>query len=264
LAFALPHPDVARVFLFTGKTWVFLSGLAIVFILARDTRKARVVRRGDLGSKARELLRYGIPRIPGDFALIAFFAAPAMLTAHRASIEQAGFVAFATSVLSSIGQIFGPISTVQLPAVTRMVTRGEGKPLRRDLFWLVTGGLAVTAVGIAVLEIIAGWLVRWYLGPAFQESAALLRIIAPAALPYVLYILLRSPIDALAVRAHNTRNLMAGLLVFLAIASFASSAREIVAGLTVGFAVTAVLTIRDARTLLRAAAAPLVATPPAV
>ena len=47
---------------------------------------------------------------------------------------------------------------------------------------------------------------RAWLGPAFAGSSTIIRTVTASTGAYLLYILLRSPLDAVAVRAYNTRN----------------------------------------------------------
>jgi O-antigen/teichoic acid export membrane protein len=70
--------------------------------------------------ETKELLRYGVQRVPGDFILVALFTFPATFVAHLKGVQEAGFVAFGISVVSMVGAVFAPVGLVLLPKATFM------------------------------------------------------------------------------------------------------------------------------------------------
>lgn len=250
LPFAMTGLTPGRVLAFVGAIWILTAGTALIVLFIRDGRR-HLWRAGTLLAHAWKLLQYGGPRIPGDIILSALFNLPASLAAHFGTIQEAGYVAFGLSALSLIGGVFAPVGLVQLPAATRMVALGETARLEGELRLVVGGGAVLTLAGVILLELIATPLVTWYLGPAYAPAAGILRLVILGAIPYVVYVLLRSALDALSVRAINTRNLAVGLGTFALVVALFRSVNSIVLGLSISMTVVGALSLQEVRRLLR-------------
>ncbi len=250
LPFLLPGLPPAQLLTVVGVAWIAVSagtlGLALLGTRAGPSPPA-----GALRSRVRELAGYGIPRMPGDVALAALLSLPATLTAHLSGLEQAGYVSFGLAVLSMLGSGFAPIGVVLLPHATAMAARGQFNELRRAIRRLTAAGVALGALGVLAILALAHTVVVWYLGPQFEPAVPIVRLLAVGGLPYVLYVLLRTPIDALSVRALNARNLGVGLAAFLAGALLFQSVTGVAASLVGALCLTGVLTLVDTWRLLR-------------
>jgi O-antigen/teichoic acid export membrane protein len=250
LAFALAPRSAAGVILVLAAAWILMGGLALTWVL-RPFVQGMDLRRTPLVAAWRELLDYGLPRVPGELALVALFAMPPLVLAHSAGIVQAGHLSFALSALSMIGSLFAPIGLILLPRASAQGARGQFVGLRRDIGRLLGLALPVTALGVALGEIAAPWAVRWYLGVQYDGVTPLLRWLLVGALPYVTYLLLRNLLDALSPQALNSRN----LAMALGVVGICSLARRDPVGLalnvTAGLLVLGWLSWRHARRLLR-------------
>lgn len=161
-----------------------------------------------------ELLRFGIQRVPGDFILMALFALPATIVAHKSGIRAAGFVAFGISMLSVISSFFSAFGLILLPKAGALLSAGKGGELGRQV-WLLTKITLVISFVLAVgIAIGAEMLVRLYLGPDFTAGVGILRLLVFAAVPYSLYTVLRNVIDAFHDLGVTTMILLAGFGVF--------------------------------------------------
>ena len=251
-AFAIPNLRVAGILWITGITWSLLAGGVLLTTVLGEIG-IREFRAPDLGRRIRELLRYGLPRLPGDLALTALLTLPATIAAHRSGMEAAGHMAFAIAILGMIGSFFSPIGLVLLPSASAMVARGEVQGLRRNVGRLLVVGIGVTGLGVGLLILIAPTLVTWYLGPEFRSAAGVVRVIGLGAVPYVVYLLLRAPLDAVTVTALNARNLLVGLAVFVILAAAVPNTAGAAWALVAGLSVTGVLTVWDTFHRLRPA-----------
>ena len=161
------------------------------------------------------LLRYGLQRVPGDFILMALFTLPAVLIAHLWNVQEAGFVAFATTVLSMIGAIFAPAGLVLLPKATFLFAEGSRLKLRDHLRLLVK----ITVIGSFVIMLVTWvWipaLIRLYLGPGYEQVVSVVRFLVLGSVPYSLYLLLRIVIDAYHEYGVTGLILLSGLVVFI-------------------------------------------------
>ena len=166
--------------------------------------------------EAKELLRYGIQRVPGDFILVALFTLPATFIAHLKGVEEAGFVAFGISVVTIVGAIFAPVGLVLLPKATLMFAEGARKELREHLRLIL---LVVLCASVAIVLVIWVWipdLIRLYLGPGFEQVVPVVRLLILGALPYSLYLVLRNLVDAYHEYGVTAAILSGGLAIFLA------------------------------------------------
>jgi O-antigen/teichoic acid export membrane protein len=184
-----------------------VAGVALLFTpwkaVAKDNR-----------DYVKELLRFGIQRVPGDFILMALFALPATIVAHKSGIRAAGFVAFGISMLNVIGSFFSPFGLILLPKAGALLAAGKSRELRRQVWLLTRITLVVSAALAAGIAIGADTLIRLYLGPDFTEGTGILRFLLLAAVPYSLYTVLRNVVDAFHELGVTTMILAAGFGIF--------------------------------------------------
>ena len=171
-----------------------------------------------LRERIRELARFGIPRVPGDVVQLLLFAMPGILVAHAADIRVAGLVAFGVAAVSMIGSALTPVSFVLLPFAARLFASGSVRQLRREIIEVVGITMAGTLVLVVLLEVFAGPIVRIYLGPSFSSGVDTLRLTLFGALPWAVYISLRSVIDARHVRPINALNMVISFAAFVVLA----------------------------------------------
>jgi O-antigen/teichoic acid export membrane protein len=164
--------------------------------------------------QVRELLRFGIQRVPGDFVLMAMLALPATFVAHASGIKAAGFVAFGISMLTVIGAVFAPFGLILLPRAGTLLAAGRSNELRRQVWLLTRVTLAVSSLLTVVIAAGAETLIRLYLGADFSEGAGILRLVLLAAVPYSLYTVVRNVVDAFHELAVTTLILAAGFAIF--------------------------------------------------
>jgi len=205
--FLLLNKSVQSVLTALGVLSIVVAGTALAFTpwgaAAKDNRM-----------EVKELLRFGIQRVPGDFILMALFALPATFVAHKSGIRAAGFVAFGVSMMNVIGSFFAPFGLILLPKAGSLFATGRSAELRRQV-WLLTKITVVVSASLATgIAIGANTLMRIYLGPDFTEGAGILRLLLLAAVPYSLYTVVRNVVDAFHELGVTTLILAAGFGVF--------------------------------------------------
>lgn len=207
-------------------------------------------------NEAKILLRYGVPRIPGDFAQMALLGLPAFFVAHRVGVQQAGYVAFAVSVLSLISGVFAPIGVILLPKSSQMIATGAVRELGRHVMTITKASLLVAVFLAGLAYITAGPLVRLYLGASYSDVASVVRIMCIAAVPYCLFRVNRNVLDAFHEQAVTSAFLVVALLV-LVIGTFAFRSNEhsgqsvVLASLIAAITTLGVLTILETLRILR-------------
>lgn len=170
----------------------------------------------DLRSAAGELLRYSMPRMPGDLAIAALMSAGTLWAARFAELHMVGYLSISQSLLSAITAAFVPLSAVILPRAAALVVSGQADEIRARLRMLVRltliGSLFVSLQGI----VFADTVLYWWLGPQFSSGAAVLRLVL-AGVPFLaLFFSLRSLVDAASATPYHTYNLVAALAVMAA------------------------------------------------
>lgn len=209
--------------------------------------------------EAKELLGYGLQRIPGDFALSALLALPTILIAHLQGIRQAGLVAFGIAIVNIIAAVFSPVGLVLLPKVSNKLGQGALAEMRQEVLIIFGIAVALPLTCILLFELLGAWLIRVYLGPDLLGAVAGAKLLVISALPLCVFYALRGVIDAIHENAVNSANLLISLAVFSAGASVAigmmRNPRMVLWAFVSAVTVLAMLTIRETLRILRAAQA---------
>ncbi|MDQ3243279.1 MAG: hypothetical protein M3Q09_06100, partial [Gemmatimonadota bacterium] len=87
--------------------------------------------------------------------------------------------------------------------------------------------------------------IEWYFGAAFLPAVPIFRACLIGAIPYAIYVLLRNILDALDVKAVNTRNLLAALGMLIVLCMVRSDLMWMSASLVGSLVVLAVLSVRE-------------------
>jgi len=197
--------SVSSLLFVMGGGWMILSGGALA--LTRMSIDKPI-------SRATELARYSLPRVPGDLLALVLFALPGIIVAHVADITVAGQVAFGIAGLGMVASAVYPVGFVLLPVASRLLASGSVERLRAQVFGVARVVVGLIIVSIAIFEVFATPIVSAYLGPAFAGSVTTLRVLMLGALPWGIYISLRSVIDARHKMALNAINVAVAFAVF--------------------------------------------------
>ena len=180
-----------------GGGWALLSLVALAITPMRIDKTL---------AHASELARYSVPRAPGDLLALVMFAVPGIVVAHGSDISIAGNVAFGIAALGMIAVAVFPVGFVLLPVASRLLAAGSVDRLRGQVFIVARVAVGLIVIAIAVFELFATQIVDLYLGPAFAGSVATLRVLMLGALPWGIYMSLRTVIDARHKRPVNAIN----------------------------------------------------------
>ena len=248
-AFGLGDKSAETVLAGTGSGWLVVSGLALMHVVYRE--RARWTGLETMKRHLALLVRFGVPRIPGEFALIGLFAIPALIAVRAHGVESAGHFSAALSVLTMLSGAFAPIGLVVLPRASAQVAMGDIPGVRRLVLKILGGGILLASVGVAVGEIVLPRFIEWYFGPAFEPAVPIFRACLLGAIPHAVYILMRSILDALDVKALNSRNLVIALAVVIGLCLLNTSLIWMSYSIVVALALLGGLTLRDTFARLR-------------
>jgi O-antigen/teichoic acid export membrane protein len=240
LAIVLFGSSVESILLAMGIGWIGVSVVFLAFV---------PMSLGDPWPQVKQLVRFGVPRLPGDLLRLTVFALPSLLVAHVADITSAGGVAFAVAAVGMLGTALAPVGFVMLPVAARLMAQGSIPELRRHVVQIAQVTAIALFIAIVVVELFAPQIVSLYLGPRFAGTADSLRVIVPAALPWGLYMSLGSVIDAHHVNPVNARNMGIAFGVFLPVAGaltlFGAPALWIAAAFVLSLYVLGALTLYE-------------------
>jgi O-antigen/teichoic acid export membrane protein len=170
-----------------------------------------------LRAAATTLVQYGSRRVPGDLAYVVLFASAPALIARAGSAEDVAYFSAAQQIVGLLTIAGLPIGLVALPRVAELwnTDRAAARGVTVAVVQVgIAAGVFITVQLLAFGDVAA----RAWLGAAFAGSGPVIRTVSAATGVYLLYVLLRSPIDAVAVRAYNTRNTLVAVTIFALVA----------------------------------------------
>ena len=219
-----------------------------IFMYAIIRESIRELKKVEIVGPLRELLSYGLRRVPGDISMAGILALPAFLTANIYGVKEAGYVAFGISLVNMVGAIFGPVGFITLPRLSSIFSEGKEEDAAVILRKIIVYTAFVSVAATALLVIFAEFIISRWLGVRFLASADVVRLAMLAAVPNALYVSLRSSIDAAYVRAINASNIYKALAVsgaaYLAVTAGNVALIGIPISFVLGMVVLCLLTLR--------------------
>ncbi len=240
----------ADILWWTGCFTTICSAGAILWIVYNEWRPTTLLR-----EHTNDLFQYAIPRIPGAFALAALLSLPATICAHVADVRIAGFVAFGCSLLGMAGSLISPLGIVLLPHSTKMMANGRVRDIKRLVPRLLGIGIGVSLIVVFVVELCAKPAVALFMSSEDADLVSIIRLMICSAIPFLIYISLRSVLDGVTRKALNSKNCVLALfslLVFLAVSySLGGGVNLIIAGSIGSMCILAMLTLFETYRVLK-------------
>ncbi|MEO8587917.1 MAG: glycosyltransferase, partial [Flavobacteriales bacterium] len=206
LAFVL-FTDMADVLWATGLSWMAASLLSIGRSIIQPA--------GSYGREGAELLRYGLPRVPGDVALGALLTVPGYVALRTHGIDTSGEVAFGATLLNIAAAVFSPVALLLLPAASAQLAGGDHLGLAQRIRRMSRLILLASIALMVGFELLAAPLLSIYLGPNGAEYVDMSRLIFLGALPFAYFNGMRSLLDAYFRTPRNGVNLTAAFFILL-------------------------------------------------
>lgn len=251
VAFALAEKSAAAVLTLTGAMWLLASSIALVHVLYRERSEWRGLT--SMREHFAVLLRFGLPRVPGEFALVGLFAIPSLLAVRAHGVVHAGQFSAALSVLTMAASAFAPVGLVVLPRASAQAATGDLAGLRHLVLRILAGGILLATLGVVIGELVIPLFIRLYFGEAFLPAIPYFRTTLLGTIPYTVYILMRSILDALDVKALNSRNLVVSLSVVVILCLVNRSLIWMSVSIVIALTLLAALTLRDTQSRLKPA-----------
>ncbi len=210
--------SVALLMSVMGLSMFLLSGLFAVPIVRRLAR----TKPSHLTRHARELLSYGVGRVPGIFGAAMLFAAGPVIASHYVPLAQVSYLLLGLSMLKAVSYSTSPLGTVLLSKVTMMRAENRLVEVQTHLGYLLSAVMEVSAFVCLQVLVFADVLIRIWVGPRFLDGTSIIRLLMLGIPFYVFATALRSALDAASWRPYNTGNVLAALALFLALAGAAT------------------------------------------
>jgi O-antigen/teichoic acid export membrane protein len=247
-AFGVGNHTAATVLGTTGFITVVVSTCALVHLIYKERHQWHG--RASVREHLAILLKFGLPRVPGEFALVGLFALPALIAVRTQGVVLAGQFSAAMSLLTIASGSFAPVGLVILPRASAQAAAGDIAGVRHLVIRILLGGTVLATAGVIFGELIIPPFIHWYFGTAFVPAIPLFRACLLGTIPYAIHVLMRTFLDALDVRPVNARNLIISLCVLVALCLVRSEIMWMAWSLVASLALLALLTLRDVYTRL--------------
>jgi O-antigen/teichoic acid export membrane protein len=174
---------------------------------------------------AKLMLNFGLPRVLGDFALLAMLTFPTYIVLSlQKNVLTGGDVAYSITLLNLVGAAFGPLSLVLLPEIGGFLAEKRIDLIKKRFYVFVLSGITLTVIGYLIFYFFHEFILNLLLGKDYRnEIFEIAQIVLLGSFGYVLYIILRSFLDAIHVKAKNSTNLVIALAIYIALAGYGYS-----------------------------------------
>ena len=192
----------------TGIAWTVVAVAVLLPHLLRPALQSNKRERS-------ELLRYGLPRLPGDMAMGALLTVPVYVVARTHGLSASGELGFGTTLLNFAAAIFSPVALLLLPASAAQLAAGDHSGLSARIGRMVRLMLLACVALTLAFEIGADLLLKLYLKETGEAYVTTSRVIFLGALPFGFFIGLRSVLDAYFHTPRNGINLIVSFVIFM-------------------------------------------------
>ena len=174
---------------------------------------------------AKLMLNFGLPRILGDFALLAMLTFPTYIVLSlQKNVLTGGDVAYSITLLNLVGAAFGPLSLVLLPEIGGFLAEKRIDLIKKRFYVFVLSGIILTLIGYLTFYFFHEFILNLLLGKDHRnEIFDIAQVVLLGSFGYVLYIILRSFLDAIHVKAKNATNLVIALIIYIVMAGYGYS-----------------------------------------
>lgn len=201
-------PSMPIVLWSMGIAWCAFSAIGLLPVLLKRSTVISAAERS-------RLLRYGIPRVPGDLVLASLLTIPVYLVNHVGGLAAGAQVAFGLTLVNLASSAYSPMSLLLLPKAAAMLAEKRWPELERRTRRIAWTALLTGIAMVAVFQLIASPLLRWYLGETGLAMVTTCRIVFISAIFMGVFVSLRSILDAYYTAPRNTFNLLAAFAAFI-------------------------------------------------
>ncbi len=226
----------------TGLVYLLASLAVVIFYIWKKRKLVRQFKTPKLYVKpVKELLIYGLPRVPGEFVLFAYNLVPLVIISNKFDLTQSAYFSASLSVNTTITAAFGFIGVMLLPAVSSAIATHKFKSVDKNISLLCLLYVLISGLGIIFVYFCGEWLIKLLYSEEYISATLILIITSVAILPRAIFLLLRNPIDAVSRFPYNTINLAISFAITCIGMLFANSIQLCAWVYVIGYCVLAVL-----------------------
>ncbi|RUM50242.1 MAG: hypothetical protein DSY47_02210 [Hydrogenothermus sp.] len=207
--------DVAQLFIYNGLLVLIISSLIVLYIVIKEKMYKVVYLNQLIFREMKELFSYNIGRVPGDIGLAALFSLIPIFVTHLSSVKEGGIVAFGISLLNLTASFFATIGVVMLPKIGVLYSEKNYELIKKYMHKILKVSIFLSLLGVIIFFIFGDNILKMYLGKEIAAQSSVIKIIFLGTVPYVIYVSLRSIIDAIYTKPYNTINVLVSLLILL-------------------------------------------------
>jgi O-antigen/teichoic acid export membrane protein len=187
-------------------------GVAVAFAIP-IVRELRWTAIRNLKTRALDLLKYGVSRIPGDLSTGGLLAIGPVCALHYMPVSRVSYLLVAVSMLTAASVSTEPLGLVFLSKISMMLAHDRLSDVQTYLSYLMSATVDMSLFLTIQLIVFADVLVRIWIGASLLEEISIIRIVLIGVPFYLFYTALRSAVDAGSIRPLNARNVMVSLIV---------------------------------------------------
>jgi O-antigen/teichoic acid export membrane protein len=196
-----------------GWSWILLNTSMLIYVLSkldyRDVDKQKIK------SQMKLLLAFGLPRIPGEFALFGLLSIPIFVINKQMGAVIAGYVSIGFSFLQLIVSLFDFFGLLLLPQVSQWWAENRYDEVRKTVHRILVIALCTSVLASLCLAGLMKWAILLLMGNDFIEALDICRILVLVSVPYTIYTVLRNPLDGISTYPYNTQNLLLSLALLV-------------------------------------------------
>lgn len=224
----------------------FMSGFGIVvsiigFISIIRKYKKYSVGKSDIHESSKTLLKYSLPRVPGEFILFSFTLLPMVIINQRIGLERAAGYSAALGILTAVTPLYRYIGMVLLPYASKIVVNNdinaiENKIKKLSYVYIITSIIEIIAVLLFTKLVIIVIYSKKYV-----VYSNIVRVVSLSILPNSLYLLIRNPLDAISKKPINSINLLISFVIMMIFVYYSNTEFLYALSFFVGYLVLGIL-----------------------
>lgn len=190
--------------------WTILNMLFIMVLTAIEYKQYnRIIKRisfriPNFKKIFKELTKYSLPRLIGDFFLFAYSAFPVIYVGAKLGYEETSFYSIGVSLVTMVTPVFSFLGVILLPLVAKNIANKQVKEANSLVIKLAVI-YSITAIFFtAIMYLGMDYMICIFFADKYIAALPIARVIALSLLPQAMYLLYRNPNDAASVFPYNT------------------------------------------------------------
>ena len=186
---------------------------ASLFVLVPALRTVPKPAVGSTRSALRQLVRFGLPRMPAGFLFGGLLALGPVLAAHLGHLGDAGYLAMAQYLLRLLETAIVGFGLVALSRMARLIDAGNEVMVAQQVRAILVFLFQVAAPASVMIYLDARHMVPFWFGPEYAPAIPLMELAAVTLMPFLGYVMTYNIVDLLDRRPLNSFHLLVSLIV---------------------------------------------------